>query len=192
MLKPILDKIYTTQSAVKLQFKNWKEVLQKRHENYMREYKKHVKSNIGYVTKTTINDVLDEEGNPLKALFSTLTLSGRLWTSLESRTTKRTDGYYKSYAGKENKFQNYYTFANWCFDQEFYGKDGYELDKDILGADGNYDENSCTFIPNSLNVSYAHYMRYGLTSKIKESFLWHITNKTVPDKVLNKLILIIG
>jgi len=49
-------------------------------------------------------------------------------------------------------FKNFQYFAEWCQSQVGFGKEGYHLDKDIVFK-GNklYSEDTCFFVPNSLN-----------------------------------------
>lgn len=60
-----------------------------------------------------------------------------------------------SYIGCEvsENFKNFQYFAEWCQSQVGFGKEGFQLDKDIL-IKGNkvYSEDTCCFVPKDLNV----------------------------------------
>lgn len=83
------------------------------------------------------------------------TRAGRLWNSLNTRTTGGVlDNCYKE---AENHFTGFQEFAEWCQDQVgYWNKDsrGYywQLDKDIL-VPGNkvYSTETCVFVPPKLN-----------------------------------------
>jgi len=52
-----------------------------------------------------------------------------------------------------DNFKHYHLFHAWCQTQVGFGKDGYQLDKDLL-IKGNklYSEHTCVFIPSILNL----------------------------------------
>lgn len=51
-------------------------------------------------------------------------------------------------------FKSYENFKNWCRSQVGFGKDGFELDKDILGDGFLYSEDNCAFVPYEINLLF--------------------------------------
>lgn len=78
----------------------------------------------------------------------------KLWAAILERCYVD-DIKYSSYSGCEvsENFKSYSYFYEWCQDQIGFGKEGYEIDKDILsGGNKIYSEDTCCFVPRSINV----------------------------------------
>lgn len=77
----------------------------------------------------------------------------KLWSEMKFRcNNKKFQEKYPTYKGCElsSNFQDYQYFAEWCQSQIGYNFDSYELDKDLLSGKL-YSEDTCVFIPKSLN-----------------------------------------
>lgn len=83
------------------------------------------------------------------------TKASAVWHAMRQRCgvggTKKPKSGYSDCSISEN-FLNFQYFAEWCQPQIAYGREGYELDKDILVLNNRvYSENHCVFIPQELN-----------------------------------------
>ena len=87
------------------------------------------------------------EGN-----YSSLTSEYKIWTDMIVRCYTDVKGVAYQTATVCDEWHNYQTFAAWCNTQQFFGKDGYELDKDIIFR-GNkiYCPSFCRFVPGEIN-----------------------------------------
>lgn len=63
---------------------------------------------------------------------------------------------FPTYVGVEvsDTFKSYSSFYNWCNSQAGYDKEGFELDKDILGDGKIYSEQTCCFVPYEINTLF--------------------------------------
>jgi hypothetical protein len=80
----------------------------------------------------------------------------QLWSSILQRCYcpkyHKTQPSYIGCTVSEN-FKKYEFFHNWCNDQIGFGKEGWQLDKDLLGGESHsYHEDHCVFIPQDINV----------------------------------------
>jgi hypothetical protein len=79
-----------------------------------------------------------------------------MWKSMLERCySEKVHEKYPTYIGcsVSDNFNYYHLFHAWCQTQVGFGKEGYQLDKDLL-IKGNkvYSEHTCVFIPKSLNL----------------------------------------
>lgn len=84
-----------------------------------------------------------------------ITKEYQLWTSILERCyNKKFLEKNPTYLGctVSEEFKHYHLFHAWCQKQVGFGKEGYQLDKDIL-VEGNkeYSSNTCCFVPRALN-----------------------------------------
>ena len=82
----------------------------------------------------------------------------KLWRALLGRCyNTKTKNRSPSYAGcsVSDNFKYYPYFKEWCSRQIGFGREGFELDKDVL-VKGNkvYSENTCCFIPKEVNLLF--------------------------------------
>ncbi len=104
---------------------------------------------MGMVYGFGINDYTrgtkDSEGNLKKEYRYWNRMLGRCYTERYQHSS------YLGCKPSEN-FKHYSYFHDWCQNQVGFGEDGFELDKDLL-LKGNkiYSEDTCVFIPSSLN-----------------------------------------
>ena len=80
----------------------------------------------------------------------------KLWSNMLRRAFSEkhhiTHPYYKDCTVAE-EFRRFSDFYNWCQNQVGFGRDGYDLDKDLL-VKGNkeYHPDKCVFLPKKLNI----------------------------------------
>lgn len=84
-------------------------------------------------------------------------LIGRKYRSMMDRCYNRDSPAYVTYGAKGVKVcdewkNNYQEFINWCNANGI--RQGYDLDKDVLGDGFTYSPSSCCFLPQSLNRAY--------------------------------------
>ena len=109
----------------------------------------------------------------------------KLWRALLGRCyNTKTKNRSPSYAGcsVSDNFRYYPYFKEWCSRQIGFGREGFELDKDVL-VKGNkvYSENTCCFIPRELNQALA----MNQTENVVD--LADMYKKLLSLQVLNKL-----
>lgn len=81
----------------------------------------------------------------------------RLWSAMLHRCySSHVDGYNPTYSDctVSDNFKNFQFFAEWCNQQFGFGKEDWQLDKDLLSTNNNkiYSEDVCVFVPRELNV----------------------------------------
>ena len=109
----------------------------------------------------------------------------KLWTSMLERcysiTLKNKYLTYKDCEVSDN-FKSYEYFYEWCNKQIGFDNKGWHLDKDLL-IKGNkvYDENTCVFLPNEINILLTK--RTALRGEYLIGVYWSKTNKAFVAKV---------
>lgn len=78
----------------------------------------------------------------------------RLWKNMLSRCYNKS--YLKKYptyckCSVSDKFKDFQYFAEWCNQQPNFNKEGWDLDKDIIGDGSTYSEEFCRFVPQDVN-----------------------------------------
>ncbi len=61
---------------------------------------------------------------------------------------------------------NYQNFARWLTTQPYWGKEYYQLDKDILGDSMEYSEQKCAYVPSAINSAIRSYYSNGNIANI--------------------------
>ena len=72
-----------------------------------------------------------------------------LWTAMKRRC-KINEGAYIGCTMSED-FQDFQKFATWCNSQVGFNVPGYQLDKDLLQGNKDYNGENCVFLPRDLN-----------------------------------------
>ena len=108
-----------------------------------------------------------------------------LWTSMLERCCSITlKNKYLTYEGCEvsENFKSYEYFHEWCNKQIGFDNKGWHLDKDLL-IKGNkvYDENTCVFLPNEINILLTK--RTALRGEYLIGVCWSKTNKAFKAQV---------
>ena len=109
----------------------------------------------------------------------------KLWTSMLERCYSITlKNKYLTYKDCEvsNNFKSYEYFYEWCQNQIGFDNKGWHLDKDLL-IKGNkvYDENTCVFLPNEINILLTK--RTALRGEYLIGVHWSKTNKAFVAQV---------
>ena len=109
----------------------------------------------------------------------------KLWTGMLERcysiTLKKKYPTYKDCEVSEN-FKSYEYFYEWCHKQVGFNNKDWQLDKDLI-IKGNkvYDENTCVFLPNEINILLTK--RTALRGKHLIGVYWSNTNKAFVAQV---------
>mgnify|MGYP000216883871 FL=1 len=129
----------------------------------------------GYETTTRANELRKGEvrdrslpsvcgvgiiGNGIARVCGVETRDYQLWKSMLCRCyDEKYSNKYPTYKDCEvsDNFKYFPYFKDWCSKQTWFGKEGWQLDKDIL-VKGNkvYSEDTCCFVPKDLNSLLTH------------------------------------
>ena len=129
----------------------------------------------GYETTTRANELRKGEvrdrslpsvcgvgiiGNGITRVCGVETRDYQLWKSMLCRCyDEKYSNKYPTYKDCEvsDNFKYFPYFKDWCSKQTWFGKEGWQLDKDIL-VKGNkvYSEDTCCFVPKDLNSLLTH------------------------------------
>ena len=110
------------------------------------------------------------------------------WLSLQNKIK----GSKKYYNDIENQFNNYESFIDWC-NENYYEVPNEEmnLDKDLFGNGKIYSENTCCFLPKSINLLIRKkYLNIENINKLK--ILTEKYKEYLPKKIYEKLLTIIN